>query len=781
MSKSKILIIVESPAKCEKIEGFLGHNYKCIASYGHIRELKKDNTAYDENNNYKPNFQLIEARKEYLDNIKPIIKKHEEILIATDDDREGEAIAWHICKVFKLSIKNTKRLIFNSITRDAILSALRKPQKINMSIVYAQRTRQILDQMLGFSVTPILWKHVSHTAKLSAGRCQTPALRLIYDRYLSIKNAEDTITYGIQGQFINNFIFTYDKVFENHMDVKNFLSNSKTFKHILSVGKEKKGKYSPPKPLTTSVLQQRASNELNMSPAQTMRSAQILYEEGFITYMRTDSMKYSKEFVTNANIYILKIYGLEYLKKCYHEIYKNYKFDNPTAVVNIDQDNDNFDKKTTLVQGAHEAIRPTKIKKATLVENSKIKNSEIRLYKLIYNTALESCMSDCLVLKTNTRINSPIKDCYYKYTFEKIVSPGWKVVKGYNNNAIDYDNIVKIKKLVVNYNKIFSKADIRNAKTRYTEASLVRALEKQGIGRPSTFSSLVGKIQEREYVKKENVEGKEYDITNYNLTNNTLETETCKKVFGAEKNKLVIQSKGILIMEFLLEHFKHLFEYSFTKQMEDNLDLITKNKVVWYDICDEYNNNIKKYTDRIHDKFKLKYEIDEKHTFIMGKHGPIVKYQDNGVTKFLGVKKNIDIDKIKKGLCTLNDIVHRPKESLADNQKNLGIYLDDIIYVKSGRYGPYLSFKKKNYSLKKIEKSAESITLEEAIKIIEKKYIGGNYLKILTKEASIRKGKYGPYIYYKTKSMKKPKFIKIPKNMDWEDIEMKWVIEQLEK
>lgn len=783
MSDSKkYLIIVESPAKCGKIEGFLGPNYKCIASYGHIRELKKDDTAYDKDNKYKPSYQIINERKEYINNITPIIKKYDEIYIATDDDREGEAIAWHLCKVFKLSIKNSKRLIFNSITRDAVLNALRKPQHINMNIVYAQRTRQILDQMLGFTITPILWKHVSHTAKLSAGRCQTPALRLIYDRYLYIKNhKKKDITYSIRGEFIPNIQFPYDKHFENHKDVHNFLTNTKNFKHTMMIGKEKKGKHTPPKPMTTSILQQRASNELNMSPKQTMRSAQILYEQGYITYMRTDSTKYSKEFVNNANIYIIKTYGKEYLKSCYEEKYKDFDITNSTIQIQINEDEYGYDKKTTLIQGAHEAIRPTKIKKKIITQNAKIKNYEIKLYNLIYNNALESCIGNCLTKKINIRVTSPIKDSYYTYFFEKIIFPGWKIVKGYNNDNAEYDRLLNKKKLHINYINIESSADMRCSKSHYTEASLIKALEKEGIGRPSTFSSLVSKIQEREYVKKENIEGVEHEINKYILNNNTISHKKEKKIFGAEKNKLIIQNKGIMIIEFLLEHFKHLFDYSFTKQMEDNLDLISKCKILWFDICAEYDENIQKYTSRIENKFKLKYEIDEHHTFIIGKHGPIVKYHNNGVTKFLGVRKNIDLEKIKNGQCTLNEIIVKQNKGGDNNKKQLGIYKDDIIYIRDGRYGPYLSYKKKNYSLKKFEKTAETITLEEAGQIIEKKYIGGNYLKIITKEASIRKGKYGPYVYYKSKGMRKPKFINIPKGDNWEDIDMEWIIEQLEK
>jgi len=299
-----------------------------------------------------------------LENIRPTIKKYDEILLATDDDREGEAIAWHICKVFKLSIKTSKRLIFNSITKDAILNAIRNPQKIDMNIVYAQRTRQILDQMLGFTITPILWKHISHTAKLSAGRCQTPALRLIYDRYLYLKKHEKQISYAVHGRFINNYVFVYDLMFTDKDKLKQFLMNSKDFNHSIMVGKEKDGKYSSPKPLTTSTLQQKACNELHMSPKQTMRSAQILYEEGLITYMRTDSTKYSKEFILNTNSYIIKNYGIDYLKECYKSLYESYNKSSRNITLNIDLDNtDNFDKKTTLTQGAHEAIRPTKIKK----------------------------------------------------------------------------------------------------------------------------------------------------------------------------------------------------------------------------------------------------------------------------------------------------------------------------------------------------------------------------------------------------------------------------------
>ena len=479
-STEQSLIIVESPAKCSKIESFLGSKYKCIASYGHIRELKKDNTAYDEKNNFKPMYQIIKERKEYVENIRPLFKRYKNIFIATDDDREGEAIGWHICKVFKLSLKTTKRIIFNSITKNAIIDALRKPVKIDMNIVYAQRARQILDQMLGFKVTPILWKHVSHTAKLSAGRCQTPALRLIYDRYLYFKNNQKDITFEVKANFVNNINFLFDSKFKKSEDLKDFLEKSKDFDHILDTSKEKEGFKSPPKPLTTSILQQRASNELNMTPKQTMRSAQILYEQGFITYMRTDSTKYSREFINNVNKLITKDYGINYVKVEYRKEMENH-IEN-SIVIDVRQNTEEIKDKNLLVQGAHEAIRPTKHKLKFLKENAKIKYNEVKLYALIYNTSIESCMASCNLKRIIARVNSPLEGKYYKHCLEKVVFPGWKIVKGFDADNTNYDNFLKIKgKLKVKYNVIEGIPGISHSKSHYTEASLIKMLEKEGI------------------------------------------------------------------------------------------------------------------------------------------------------------------------------------------------------------------------------------------------------------------------------------------------------------
>ena len=745
-----ILVIVESPAKCKKIESYLGPGYKCIASFGHIREIADGLKSIDVNNNYNVVFKTISSKGKYIKPLREAIKKATEVILATDDDREGEAIAWHICKTFNLSIKSTKRIIFHEITKTAIKAAINNPTKINMDTVNAQLARQVLDLLVGFTISPILWKHISRNTKgsLSAGRCQTPALKLVYDQQKLINESPGRKVYDTVGIFTDKnlrFILNYN--YDNEEKMEDFLEESVNFVHKYSVTNPKEVTKNPPTPFTTSTLQQKASNEFNFSPKQTMRLAQTLYENGYITYMRTDSIKYSKEFVNSAGKYIKKEYGKDYIHKNIARL-----------INNGSNEKKKKNKKDNNAQEAHEAIRPTKIETNTLNVAGKITAREVKLYTLIWRNTVESCMSPATYNSITAKITAPEKH-YYKYSCEQVIFSGWKIVGGYEKINDEYNYLLKMKDdKILNYKEIYSKVILKDLKKNYSEARLVQMLEKKGIGRPSTFSSLISKIQDRGYVNKENVEGKKIKCIDFKLIGEELDEIETNRVFGNEKNKLVIQPIGIIVYEFLEKHFDDLFNYDYTKNMEDDLDKISKGEKIWHSLCNECNNQIKKSSKNIKDSHKEIYKIDKYHVYMIGKYGPVIKYEKDDETSFKSVKKDLDINKLKKGEYTLKDVLDTSKGN--NSKKSLGKYEENDVYILTGKYGVYINCNGKNSSISHIKKEMVDIILEDVIDVLKgKKTLNSNILKVITAEISVRKGKYGPYVFYKTNKMKKPKFI----------------------
>jgi DNA topoisomerase-1 len=745
---SYTLLIVESPAKCSKIENFLGPGYKVIGSYGHITHLSSLEQINIEDN-YKPSFNIIETKQPQITKIKKAINGSREIILATDDDREGEAIAWHITQVFNLDIAKTKRIVFHEITEQALKSALAHPRTINMNLVYAQQGRQILDLLVGFTISPLLWKSILSNSKnpLSAGRCQTPALRLVYDNYKEIKESPGTLSFNSVGYFTSkNIEFILNKNHTSHELMKEFLELSTIHDHILSKSKEKKLIQTPPSPFSTSTLQQSASNTLNMSPKETMNYAQKLYEDGYITYMRTTSKCYSHDFIEQCKVFITKKYGAYYIG---NEI-------NNLCQMGICDNSD--------TNSAHEAIRPTNITLETL-DNPEYSTKHIKLYKLIYTNSLESVMSNAEFNQISVSISAP-HDAVYKYSATENTFLGWKIVTNICNDK--YYNFLKtITDGILHYNKIICKETLKELKSHYSEAHLVQVLEEKGIGRPSTFSSLLEKIQERNYVKKEHIQGTKISTTDYTLIDTIISNETSVKEFGNEKNKLVITQLGITTIEFLITHFNKLFDYDYTKLMEDDLDTIALGNKKYYDLCSDCNTLITSLIDSTNNKinngtiYKLQIAIDDKHTYIIGKNGPTIKYsKEDGSLGFYGVKKNIDIDLLKQGHYTLEDVLETTQESI----KNLGLYKEQPVYLKHGSYGYYLECGELRKSLNtiKINVPFKELKLEDAITILESCDVNSNSLvRHISNSMSIRKGKYGDYIFYKSEKMKKPQFLKL--------------------
>ena len=760
------LVIVESPSKCKKIEQYLnkisGSNYKCIASYGHIREIA-GLEAIDILNNFAPTFIECESKKEQIKKIKKAVKEATEVILASDDDREGEAIAWHLCQVFELSIERTKRIIFHEITEPALQKAMETPTRINMPIVHAQIARQVLDMLVGYRLSPLLWKHVKDS--LSAGRCQTPALRLIYDNQREIDAAPGKQSYVVTGYFTNKtipFILNHSETDEKTLRI--FLEESRTYAHSYKENKLRTKTSAAPLPFSTSTLQQAASNELHLSPKETMALCQTLYEGGHITYHRTDSQAYCALFKTNMALYIAKTYGANYLA---NDVTTNNK-----------------------EASAHEAIRPTTIDKESVEGDTR----ENRLYKLIRRRTLESGMAAATISVLTASISAPHIDAYktsyeYQYTAEQIIFAGWQRVDGgdksTSNDSKEYTYLQALKpNILLPPQKIKAEVHLTETKQHYSEAKLVNLLEAKGIGRPSTFSSLIDKIQERKYVKKENVKGKKITCKEFEVTDGLIKTVETEREFGNEKNKLVITPVGILALEFLLKHFEPFFQYAYTKQMEDDLDFVVKGEVIWHDVCKKYYKELDNLSNSITDRGKETIRIDAEHTYLIGKYGPVIKYMPKadastknekgkkGAKKekvlFKAVRPDLDLNKLRQGGYTLAEVLlvevskaTQPLVGDAPNQNSIGLYQDKPVYIKVGKFGKYLEWNGLNKSLKHLKQPVAEITMDDIAEILFDSDNELEQTRILSPDASIRKGKYGHYIYYKNKKMQKPRFLKL--------------------
>lgn len=783
MSKDQVLVIVESPAKCKKIESFLGPGYKCIASFGHIQELP-GLTCIDTENMFEPSYKLIESKSSQISNIRYNISRSSKIFLATDDDREGEGIAWHICQVFGLPI-STPRIIFHEITKDAIVNAVNNPGVIDMNKVRAQQARQILDVLVGYKVSPVLWSNIARNSKqgLSAGRCQTPALRIVYENEQEIKKSPGRKVYNTVGYFTSlNLGFSLNhnhEINEENEDsetgniMENFLEDSASFNHVYSRGETKETKKHPPIPLTTADIQQRASNEMNISPKDTMSLCQKLYEAGLITYMRTDSTTYSKEFIELIEVHIVSLYN----DSAY--IHPDIK---QMSVRSSEEKGSGTKKKKGKkaseesegqAQEAHEAIRPTNIQINDVSDREELSSREKRLYKLIWTNTMESCMSVAVYSSVSSKISAP-ENLHYKYSAEQVVFPGWKIVKGYEIENKEYSFLNTLKtETNVEYNKIYSKVSMKDMKSHYTEAKLVQLLKNKGIGRPSTFSSIIDKIQERGYVKKEDVKGQQIKCVDYTLEKEELTEIENMREFGNEKNKLVVQQLGVIALEFLVENFENIFNYDYTKHMENDLDEISKGKKVWTSLCSECNNDIDSLIDGVVTRGgstgggnKIgNIRIDSDHEYIVGKYGPVIKRTDNGNSStsvsFLPVKKEIDITKLRNKEYTLQDIV-----DTMPNEQVIGSIDNKNVLLKSGKYGLYALCDGTSVSITLEEgQTRNDIDISEVERLIISKREGSStnstVVRTINKQSSIRNGKYGQYIYYKTDKMTKPRFIKL--------------------
>ena len=763
-STGRSLIIVESPAKCQKIESYLGKDkYTCLASFGHIREIEDGLKSIDVDHEFAIKFKIMSSKHAQVAKLRAAIADASEVILATDDDREGEAIAWHLCQVFHLSVATTKRIIFHEITEPALKAAVAAPRTINMSLVLAQQARQVLDLVVGYKISPVLWTYVAHT-NLSAGRCQTPALRLVYENYKEIESAKAVMVYTVSGIFTKlNLTFHLSVEIESTGDssgedtLERFIRETAAapdagFRATVGGGggPAKKTTKSPPRPYSTSTLQQAASNDLHLSPKDTMSVAQKLYEGGYITYMRTDSRVYSADFVAKACEYIRKRFGGE---------------GTPTEdlIGNLSAISGSASAKDAAATAAHEAIRPTDISRTLLPQSCHPR--EHRLYSIIHRNTLESLMAPAICQSLTMAISSPVAvtpgaACEYRYTAEQVIKPGWKLVAGgYDKEAKEYTYFASLAGAaattttsVMPFKRITTKCSLRNTKSHYTESGLVQMLEKMGIGRPSTFSSLIDKIQERGYVKLKDVPGKPTECREFVISKNTgaaaaaatVESKTEVREIGGESRKLVIQPLGIIVIEFLLTHFAPLFEYEFTKNMETQLDEIATDGMVWHELCYKCWFEVTAQLQELKERGVVKEEIhiDDRHSYILGKNGPVIRCRvadaDNAVSDsasesdddatpksaekkpkfiFKSVRPNLEYAKIQRGEYSLAYMLGEAEVneggavagavavagtpvSVAGGGRLMGQYQGQDVVTKSGKYGAYVVWGSMNLSLK---------------------------------------------------------------------------------
>jgi len=729
------LLIVESPAKCKKIESYLGQGYKCVASFGHLRELTSLQHIDLQPTAWKLSFQNIALKKKQIDTLAKEINKADEVLLATDDDREGEAIAWHICILFNLNVERTKRIVFHEITQQALQQAVKKPTYLNLPLIYAQQSRQVMDLIVGYKLSPLLWKAIAPS--LSAGRCQTPALRLVYDNFKDIEEKKGKEVYENIGYFTShNIPFILNKQIEQKEKCEEFLEECVNFSFVLKIQPQYTSTKKPPLPFITSTLQQTASNELHISPKETMKICQELYENGYITYMRTDNKKYCSQFIDATKQYILQQHSEIYINKKIHEIeIKNEKSSNK------------------LTQEAHEAIRPTKIERTTLDEKFSAKTK--KMYHLIWKNTLQSCMSDAILEHIKGIIQAP-----YSYQFEyianKIKFDGFLILDKNILSEKEFHYFSKCKESTpVKYKKITSKFKLIDLKNHYTEARLVQLLEEKGIGRPSTFSMLIDKIQERKYVEKTNIPGKKIECIDFELVEEELNEIKTSKEFGNEKNKLVITHTGILVIEYLLQYFPSFFDYEYTKELEDKLDLISQDKLKSHELCYQVSNELTSTIEKLKTP-KLKIKIDENHSDVITSKGPAICKKENKETTYFPLKQNIDLEKLKRNEYKLEELIRI--------DTSLGKYEDQDIFVKKGKFGLYAEYGENKISLSSLgNRPIENITLKEVLNVLENSSNGKPSVRKITEECCIKKGKFGDYIFYQTKEMKKPSFLKLQK------------------
>ena len=726
---SKNLVIVESPAKAKTIEKYLGKDFKVSSCYGHIRDLAKDDKSIDKENGFQPTYIPSPDKKKVIKELKNLRKNSEKVYIATDNDREGEAIAWHLKEILDLDDNEYERIIFREITKNAILKSLENPTKIDMNLVNAQQARRVLDRLVGFEISPILWKKIKRG--LSAGRVQSVAVKFVVDRENEINNFEAKSSFKTTANFMSesdeSFTAELDKRFETIDEARKFLKDCTDKDFIVSKVEKKPSKRSPSAPFTTSTLQQEASRKIGFSPSLTMSTAQRLYEAGHITYMRTDSVNLSDEALESAQKIIYDNFGEKYHNK---RVYKT---------------------KSKSAQEAHEAIRPTNLEN----DNAGKSDTEKKLYNLIWRRTLASQMAESIFERTIVKIQS-VNNTEFKATGEVLIFDGF--LKLYNEIDDSSKLLPKLEeKSVLKTVKILSKEVFTKHPPRYSEASLIKKMEDSGIGRPSTFAETVRKIKEREYVVKEERDGKIINSKELTLENSKISENVKEEKTGFEKNKIYPTNMGMFVTEFLNENFISSFmDYSFTAKTENQLDQIAFNGKNWNDMLKEFYSGFSDLSNKVpEERYQLEKDLGEyegkKLKARIAKFGPVIQIgekedSNEGFPKYC----NIPYDKLIKHI-SIDEAISIINKKDEDNKLVSVEYDGELIELKNGRYGFYLRFKEKNYKIDK-EKypDPKELSKKQLIEIIStpmekskdiiKEFFDGSI--------QIRTGKYGkpPYI-----------------------------------
>ncbi len=749
---SKNLVIVESPAKAKTIQKYLGKDFEVKSSFGHIRDLPKKGMGIDLQT-FTPDYEVSSDKKKIVSELKEAAKKAETIWLASDEDREGEAIAWHLAQELELNDKNTKRIVFHEITKNAILKAVENPRKIDENLVNAQQARRVLDRIVGFEMSPVLWKKVK--TGLSAGRVQSVAVRLIVEREHEIRDFVPTSSYKIEGIFQNkakqNIPAKLKKDFASENEAEKFLELSKNTEFKVLNIEVKPGSRSASAPFTTSTLQQEASNKLGYGVTTTMRVAQRLYEEGYITYMRTDSVNLSQEAINAAKQHIIKEFGENYSKPR------------------------NYTTKSSSAQEAHEAIRPTDFSVKTIGDAQLNK-----LYQLIYKRTLASQMENAKIEKTVIEIGNQALPSSFEVQGEVIIFDGFLKVYDIAKNEEEENNEKTLPKVeigeVLSYKEITANQRFTKPSPRYTEAGLVKKLEELGIGRPSTYAPTIQTIQNREYVDKREILPQEREVVKITLNKTSIKKEILTEKFGGDKNKFVPTDIGEVVNEFLINNFDEILDYGFTAKVEADFDKIAEGNEEWkVMIMDFYTKfhpkieEVEENADRATGERLLgKDPKSGKNVYArIGRFGPMIQIgesDDKEKPTFASLMKNQNIATI-----SLDEALELFKIPF-----DLQDYEGKPVSVGAGRFGPYVKFGDTFISLPKGE-DPFSVNQERAKEIIREKQKADAPIATFNGEPVTKGvGRFGPFIKYQNI------YVNVPKKYDFDNLSQSDINELIE-
>lgn len=753
---AKNLVIVESPAKAKTIEKFLGKDYKVASSFGHIADLPSNELGVDVENGFAPKYIVDKDKKAVVKKLRDLANKAETIWLASDEDREGEAISWHLAEELKLEKGKTKRIVFNSITKSAIQRAIENPREINYNLVNAQQARRVLDRLVGYELSPVLWKKIK--PGLSAGRVQSVAVRLIVERERDIEAFVPQASFRISAEFKTNegslVTAKLNKTFASEKEAQNFLKQNIGANFSVASLDKKPAKKSPAAPFTTSTLQQEASRKLYFSVSRTMQVAQRLYEAGLITYMRTDSVSLSKEAIEAAKDAIVKNYGKEYSKVR------------------------NFTGKSKGAQEAHEAIRPTEMTD----QSPSLERDQAKLYELIWKRTLASQMSDAQLERTNVKIKANTHKEEFTANGEVIKFDGFLKVylEGTDEEDISEEQegmLPAMKEGEQLENRYITATErFSRAPYRFTEASLVKKLEELGIGRPSTYAPTISTIQNRGYVEKGNIEGMERKYVQLLFKSDTVSTKELTENVGSDKGKMVPTDIGMIVTDFLVSHFESILDYHFTAKVEEEFDMIASGDEDWQKVMKSFYSDfhpkvlhVEENAERASGERVLGTDpkSGRQVSVRLGRFGPMVQVgtvEDEDKPLFASLLPNQ----------SLNTISYEEAMDLFKLPRKLGVYEGEEVEANVGRFGPYVKFGKKFISMGKDENAME-IGMERAIElIVEKQKADAPIAMYEDKEVTKGVGRFGPFI--KWDGM----FINVGKKYDYDTLSKKDIEELIE-